>query len=85
MNRQGVTVYLKASPEVLYAHLKMGKTVRPLLLNKTEEEVKRFIIEQVSEREKYYLKAKNILDVNILSTFAQTKVAVANLRALLGI
>lgn len=85
MNRQGATVYLKASPEVLYAHLKMGKTVRPLLLNKTEEEVKRFIIEQVSEREKYYLKAKNILDVNILSTFAQTKVAVANLRALLGI
>ena len=85
MNRQGATVYLKASPKVLYAHLKMGKTVRPLLLNKTEEEVKRFIIEQVSEREKYYLKAKNILDVNILSTFAQTKVAVANLRALLGI
>ena len=40
MNRQGETVYLKATPEVLYGHLKMGKTVRPLLLDKTGEEVK---------------------------------------------
>ena len=35
INQQGLTLYLKASPDVLYKHLKMGKTVRPLLLNKT--------------------------------------------------
>ena len=28
MNAQGDTVYLKASPEVLYGHLKIGKTER---------------------------------------------------------
>ena len=27
MNQQGETVYLKATPEVLYGHLKMGKSV----------------------------------------------------------
>ena len=38
MNAQGDTVYLKASPEVLCAHLRMGKTRRPLLEGKTPEE-----------------------------------------------
>lgn len=47
MNQLGETVYLKASPETLYAHLKMGKGVRPLLLNKTPEEVQVFIREQL--------------------------------------
>ena len=37
MNQQGQTVYLQASPEVLYGHLLMGKSVRPLLLGKTRE------------------------------------------------
>ena len=39
MNAQAQVVYLKASPEVLHQHLKMGRAVRPLLLNKTPEEV----------------------------------------------
>ena len=30
MNRQAMTVYLKASPDVLFQHLKMGKTERPI-------------------------------------------------------
>ena len=52
------TFYLKASPETLHAHLKMGKGVRPLLLNKTPEEVDKFIHEQLKLREPYYEKAK---------------------------
>lgn len=51
LNRQGDTVYLKATPDVLFRHLKMGKTVRPLLLGKTPEEVRAFIGEQLRERE----------------------------------
>ena len=47
MNQLGETFYLKASPETLHAHLKMGKGVRPLLLNKTPEEVDKFIHEQL--------------------------------------
>lgn len=51
LNRQGATVYLKAEPDVLYGHLKMGRVVRPLLLNKTTEEVREFIHRQLAERE----------------------------------
>ena len=51
INRQGETVYLKCTTDVLYKHLKMGKTVRPLLLNKTPDEVKTFIEAQLKQRE----------------------------------
>ena len=43
LNQQGETVYLDATPEVLFKHLKMGKTVRPLLKDKTPEETVAFI------------------------------------------
>jgi shikimate kinase len=43
LNQQSDTVYLKCEPDVLYMHLQMGKTIRPLLLNKTPEEVHEFI------------------------------------------
>ena len=85
MNRQGETVYLKASPEVLHAHLKMGKTVRPLLLNKTPEEVNAFIREQLRLREPYYIQAKHVLDVNIMDDFNKINLSVASLRTQLGL
>lgn len=84
MNRQGTTVYLKAIPEVLYAHLKMGKTIRPLLLGKTEEEIGQLIVRQVAERESYYLKAKYVLNINLLNSAEKIKEAVYNLRELLN-
>lgn len=76
LNRMGETVYLKASPEVLYAHLKMGKSVRPLLLNKTPEEVEAFVKEQLAQREPYYSRAKHTLDVNVLDTYDKIKISV---------
>ncbi|MDO4159389.1 MAG: shikimate kinase [Prevotellaceae bacterium] len=85
MNQQGETVYLKATPEVLYAHLKMGKVERPLLKNKTPEEMKVFIKEQLSQRESYYLKAKHVLDVSLLDNYDKIKISVDCLRNLLNI
>lgn len=76
LNRMGETVYLKASPEVLYAHLKMGKSVRPLLLGKTPGEVEAFVKEQLALREPYYSKAKYTLDVNVLDTYDKIKISV---------
>ena len=67
MNRQGDTLYLKATPEVLYQHLKMGRNVRPLLLNKTQEELMTFITEQLSQREPFYSKARHTIDVSLLN------------------
>ena len=85
MNRQGETVYLKATPEVLYGHLKMGKTVRPLLLNKTPEEVQVFIKEQLQKREAFYTKAKHTLDVNLMDNYDKIKISVAKVKELLGL
>ncbi len=85
MNTQGDTVYLKASPEVLYAHLKMGKVERPLLKNKTPEEMQAFIKEQLAMREQYYMQAKHVLDVNVLDNYEKIQTSVANMRKLLNI
>lgn len=85
LNQQGETVYLKATPEVLYEHLKMGKTVRPLLLNKTPEEVQVFIKQQLAEREPFYLKAKYTLDVNLMNNYEKIKTTVDQLKKLIGI
>ncbi|HAT62800.1 MAG TPA: shikimate kinase [Prevotella sp.] len=85
MNLQGETLYLKATPEVLYGHLKMGKTIRPLLLNKTPEEVQVFIREQLIQREPFYKKAKHILDVNLMNNYEKIQISVKEARELLNI
>ena len=85
LNRQGDTVYLKATPDVLFRHLKMGKTVRPLLLGKTPEEVRAFIGEQLREREPYYAQAKHTLDVSLMDNYEKIKISVVNLKLLLAI
>ena len=85
MNEQGETIYLKATPEVLCGHLKMGKTVRPLLLGKTEDELLSYIGQQLSVRENYYNKAKHVLDVSLLDNYEKIKITVKELRKLLNI
>lgn len=85
LNAQGDTVYLKASPEVLYGHLIIGKTERPLLKNKTPEEMQEYIREQLDKREQYYLQAKHVLDVNLMDNYEKIKISVAKLRELLNL
>lgn len=85
MNEQGDTIYLKASPEVLYGHLKMGKTVRPLLLNKTPEEVQVFIREQLQHREPFYAKARHVIDVNLLDNYEKIQITVQHIRSAIGV
>lgn len=85
MNRQGQVVYLKASPEVLYEHLKMGKAVRPLLLNKTPEQVREFIVEQLAQREPFYSKAHYTLDINLLDNYDKINVTVEEVKRTLNI
>lgn len=85
LNQQGDTVYLQATPEVLHQHLKMGKGVRPLLLNKTPEEVDAFIKEQLEYREQFYLKAKHILDVNLMDSYEKIASHITKLRNMLKV
>lgn len=85
LNQQGETIYLKGSPEVLYKHLKMAKGVRPLLLNKTPEEVQVYIREELARRETFYSKAKHIVDVSVLDEYDKIQLSVKNICNLLKI
>ena len=85
LNLQGDTVYLKAEPDVLYKHLKMGRNVRPLLLNKTPDEVRFFIQQQLAQREPFYTKAKHTLDVTLLDNHQKVQTTIHRMCDLLGI
>lgn len=85
MNGQAQVVYLKASPEVLYRHLLMGKTERPLLKGKSEEELTEFIAKQLADREPYYSAAAYTLDVNLLDNYEKIKISVERIRKMLDI
>lgn len=85
MNAQGDVVYLKAAPEVLYRHLLMGKTERPLLKGKSPEELISFITEQLTKREPAYSKARHTLDVSLMDNYEKIKISVEKLRELLNI
>lgn len=85
MNAQGETVYLKADPEVLYAHVNMGKKVRPLLQGKTRDEVIAFMEDHLRQREQYYEMAKHTLEVSLLDDYEKIKTTVDTLRQMLNV
>lgn len=83
LNAQGDVVYLKATPEVLYNHLLMGKTERPLLKDKTPEELIAFIREHLEKREPFYTKARYTLDVSTMDNYEKIKITIEKLKELL--
>ena len=76
LNQQGDVIYLKATPEVLYKHLLMGKT---------PEELIAYITEHLKEREPYYNKAQHVLDVSVLDNYDKINISVERIRALLSL
>ena len=84
MNAQGMVVYLRCSPQVLFRHLKMGKGVRPLLLGKNDEELMAFITEQLRKREEYYMRAANIIDVTLMESPDKIAITVNRVRELVA-
>ena len=84
LDGQGETIYLKADPEVLYKHLLMGKIERPLLKNKTPEQLIDFIKEQLEKREPFYTKAKHVLDVSLMDNYEKIKISVNKILDLIG-
>lgn len=85
LNQQGDTIYLQASPEVLSKHLKMGKTVRPLIAGKTDEELVEFIKEQLAYRETFYCKARHIINVNLMDSHEKIKLTVEEVKKIAGL
>jgi len=65
MNRNGDTIYLRLTAEHLAARLSTTKAgVRPILQNKSEDELLQFIKDNLKHREFYYLQAKHIIEGN---------------------
>ena len=85
LNQQGDVVYLKATPETLYKHLLMAKVERPLLKDKSPEELIAYITEHLKGRAPFYEKAKHVLDVNVLDEYDKIKTSVASLCTMLNI
>ncbi len=85
LNQQGDVVYLKANPDTLYKHLLMAKVERPLLKDKSPEELINYITGHLKEREPYYSKARYTLDVDVLDDYDKIKTSVETLRNLLNL
>lgn len=85
LNQQGQVVWLKATPEVLYKHLLMGKGDRPLLRGKSPEELIAYITEHLREREPFYTKAHYTIDVSLMDDHEKINLTVDRLKEMLQV
>lgn len=58
INSNGLSIYLKTNRGILISRLIYNKSKRPLLADKTDTELLKFINELIDKREPFYLKAK---------------------------
>ena len=63
LNKNGITFYLQASEKKLFDRLISEASQRPLIKGLSEKELRNFISEKLKEREKYYLQAKHVIDI----------------------
>lgn len=68
MNQAGVSVYLKVSVDELAKRLELCKQTRPVLKNRSGEELKAFISESLKTRLPFYEQAKIIFDAEKMDT-----------------
>ena len=76
----GESVYLKATPEVLAEHLRMGKVERPLIKGKSPEELLEYIRTSLAEREPFYMKAEHVVDVTLMDNYEKIAITIELLR-----
>jgi shikimate kinase len=57
MKTKGISIYLKVPTQTLFNRLRSAQSQRPLIRNKTDNELLEFIEAKVAEREFYYLKS----------------------------
>lgn len=83
MNRVGDTVFLDVSPEVLFRRLKIAKAKRPLLADKTDEELMDVIKAALQKRLGFYMQAKYKFNAERLESHKQIGESVEQLKLLL--
>lgn len=75
-----LSIYLQASIETLFDRLVVNKSKRPLIADKSEEEMKEFIAKHLFDRSFYYNQAQYIVNVDDKS-IDQTVIEILNLLA----
>ena len=85
MNSVGETVFLDVDVKVLFRRLKVAKQQRPLLANKTDEELMAFIVEALQKRLPFYSKAKYVFNGERLEDRRQIQQSVERLKELLNL
>jgi shikimate kinase len=83
MNATGTTVYLKLSVDELVRRTEPCKDTRPVLKNRSGEELKQFIATSVSERSRYYEQANIVLPADTMDTEADVDALITRLEKML--
>lgn len=83
MNTRGKTVFLNVGTDVLFQRLAVAKHSRPILSNKTDEQLLQFISESLEKRLSYYTMAKHIHNADNLDNHYQIKTSIKQLASLL--
>lgn len=85
MNDHGITVMLDTSLDKLHSRLMRGRHKRPLISDKTDEELRLFIVEALRERMPHYNKARIKFQSDLLENECEISDTVARFRTLLSI
>ncbi|WP_300727519.1 shikimate kinase [uncultured Bacteroides sp.] len=83
MNRMGDTVFLDVDPKVLFRRLKIAKAKRPLLADKTDEELMDVITGALEKRLPFYSRAKYRFNAEELENREEVSDSVQRLKNLL--
>ena len=79
INSKGISIYLNASNDCLFNRLKNEKQNRPLIANKTDEELEVYIQNELQNRSQFY----NLANHTILVDYKNTKELLREINALI--
>jgi shikimate kinase len=67
MNASGRTIYIQCEVDTLVERIMRSQNKRPIVANKTKEELTEFVAKHLTEREKFYNKAQSIWNTDELN------------------
>ena len=85
MNQHGQTLLLDVPIDVLFRRLKHGTRKRPVLRDKTDDDLRQFIIQNLQNRMPYYSQSCYQVDASCLESRMQIASTVDEVKRILGI
>lgn len=81
MNSKGITVFLKASVDVIYTRLTIARVQRPLVKGKTADELRQYIADMLEMRSPYYIRAHHTFCADYLENTQQVSDSVQRFKS----